>query len=166
MTILVGPHIGLVVEGPGDVNALPLLLRAYTRSVGDFRDILGKPIPLNSISKATVSGGIEGYCSTAARRPGCKAVLVVVDSDKHCPAEFGESLRSRAQGVIEQPVVVAAAQHNFEDWIFASAESLDLGLVYSAEASGIAEIKRARKPLAYVKPVQQPKLTSRMDLES
>jgi len=35
------PHIGIVVEGPGDFASVPLLLRNYMNSREDYRDILG-----------------------------------------------------------------------------------------------------------------------------
>lgn len=157
------PHIGLVVEGNGDKGAVPLLLRKRLYSLGEYSDIVGKPVPLHGVDKATREGGIEGYVSAAAR-PGARGVLVVVDCDARDPARLEEELSRRASTVTPIPVRVVAAVRDFEDWIYASAETLDLGLVFDEER-GLTAIKRALLPHKYVKPTWQPRLADRMDLE-
>ena len=102
------PHIGLVVEGAGDKGALPILLRAYLHSRSKYRDLFGKPVPAHGRDKALRPAGLEGYVATAAARPGCKAVLVVLDGEDDCVAQLGPQLleRTRATG---KPVVIALA---------------------------------------------------------
>ena len=64
------------------------------------------------------------------------------------------------------PVVVALAECCFEDWLYASAETLELdGLEYDEGKNGLSEIRAALHPKKYVKPVWQPRLTGRMDME-
>lgn len=158
------PHIGLVVEGAGDRSALPVLLRAHLYADHEFRDILGKPVPAHGREKATGDGGIEGYVATAGLRPGCVGVLVVLDGEGDCVAELGPTLLQRASSVIGKPVRIALADRDFESWIYASAESLDLNLEYAENVAGQGAIKAALKPQKYVKPTWQPRLASRMDL--
>lgn len=160
------PHIGLVVEGAGDRNALPILLRSHLQNCGEYRDILGKPVPLHGRDKAIVPNGIEGYVATAGSRPGCLGVLVVLDGEGDCVAERGPQLADRARSVVGIPVNVALADHDFEDWIYASAETLSLpDLVFEPDRRGVTVIKAALRPSAYTKPVWQPRLTSRMDAQ-
>lgn len=159
------PHVGLVVEGPGDKQALPILLRAHLYTAGEFRDVLGKPVPLNGRTKAFTPNGIEGYVFTAANRPGCVGVLVVLDGEGDCVARDGPSLRQRGDQVSRVPVRVALADGDFEDWLYASAETLGLGLnSYDCAQRGQSAIKRVLQPASYTKPVWQPRLASRMDL--
>lgn len=159
------PHVELVVEGAGDLRALPIVLRAHLGTTGEFRDVLGKPVPLHGRTKAFVPGGIEKYVATAASRPGCVSVLVVLDGDKDCVAEAGPSLRERFDEVSRVPVQVALAERNFEDWLYASAETLDLELDgYDRDQSGLHALKVALRPGAYTKPVWQPRLAYRMNL--
>ncbi|WP_148077054.1 hypothetical protein [Nocardioides aurantiacus] len=158
------PHIGLVVEGAGDRGALPVLLRMHLASAADFRDILGKPVPAHGREKAIAEGGLEGYVVTAGLRPGCVGVLVVLDGEGDCVAELGPNLLSRAAEVIGKPVRIALADVDFESWIYASAESLQLDLTYSEGVNGQGAIKGALKPQKYVKPTWQPRLASRIDL--
>lgn len=93
------PRIELVVEGPGDAKAAPLLLRDWMHLRGDYRDLLGKPIPCNGRENATCLGGIEGYVATAAARPGCKAVLVILDGEGDDVFELGPRLLGRLRSV-------------------------------------------------------------------
>lgn len=159
------PHIALVVEGIGDRGAVPLLLRAHLNGRGEYRDLLGKPIPFNGKGSATVEGGIERYVATAALRPGCRGVLVVLDADREASCVEGPSLRERAQEVVGVPVVVALAERDYEDWIYASVETLGLGDAEWVEgANGGNELKRLLAPKSYIKPTWQPRLTSRMDI--
>lgn len=159
------PHIGLVVEGAGDKQALPILLRAHLHRDEEFRDVLGKPVPLHGRTKAFVPNGIEGYVATAASRPGCVGVLVVLDGEGDCVATDGPSLRQRADQVSRVPVRVALADKSFEDWLYASAETLDLGLGgYDDDQGGLHALKLALRPASYTKPVWQPRLAGRMDV--
>ena len=77
---------------------------------------------------------------------------------------LGPSLLVRATAKSRVPVRVALADRDFEDWLYASAETLGLGIVaYDPEQRGQAAIKSALRPRAYAKPVWQPKLAAKMD---
>lgn len=159
------PHVGLVVEGAGDLRALPIVLRAHLSAREEFRDVLGKPVPLHGRTKAFVPGGIEKYVAVAASRPGCVGVLVVLDGEGDCVAADGFSLRQRADQVSRVPVRTALADRDFEDWLYASAETLGLGLDgYADGQRGQHALKKALKPASYTKPVWQPRLASRLDV--
>lgn len=160
------PHVGLVVEGAGDRGALPVVLRSYLHARGEYRDILGKPVPLHGRDKAFVPNGIEGYAAVAGARPGCVGVLVVLDAEGDCVAQRGPELFTRARCAIQVPVHVALADTAFEDWLYASAETLRLdGLNFDPQKSGGSMIKHALRPAAYNKPVWQPRLAARMNID-
>lgn len=164
MTVMNGPHVGLVVEGPGDKGALPALLRRHLEAQEKFADVLGKPVPLNGKGSATRPGGIEGYVATAARR-GCVGVLVLLDADKDSSCVLGPELLDRAQAVVGVPVVIAIAERDYEDWLYASIETLELSehQTWDSSKRGKSVIESLLRPVAYAKPVWQPKLTYRMD---
>lgn len=161
------PHLGLVVEGRGDQNAVPVLLRSHFVAQGIHQDVLGKPIPVHGREKATRPRGIEGFVSVAASRPGCRAILVVLDGEGDCVGTMGPALLQRIQSVVgHKPSTVALADLQYEDWLHASIETLGLGdHVYDKDRSGISTIKAALAPAKYAKPVWQPRLTARLDLE-
>lgn len=159
------PHIGLVVEGAGDRGAVPVVLRNYLHANAEYRDILGKPVPAHGRDKALRPNGIEGFVTTAALRPGCVGVLVILDGEGDCVAELGPLLQGRAQSVTGKPVALALADRDFEDWLFASAETLQLELTFDETRSGQGAITDAIRPAKYVKPTWQPRLAHRIDIE-
>jgi hypothetical protein len=123
--------------------------------------MLGAPIAANGLSNLTKPGGIEGFVRVASAREGAQVVVIVADSDKECVKDRAEELFPRAVGRL--PVVLALAERNFEDWIFASAESaLDGNVAYSADQSGLAQIKSVQR---YTKSVDQAKLAARIDFD-
>lgn len=159
------PHIGLVVEGPGDRGALPALLRMHLHGKDDYREILGKPVTLKGKGSATTDNGIEGYVAAAAR-PGCVGVIVLLDADDDASCQLGPELLARAQSVVGVPVIIAIAERDFEDWIYRSVETLDLGWEgpWDPSKRGGNVIQSLMPRGGYEKPVWQPKLTHRMDL--
>jgi hypothetical protein len=76
--------------------------------------------------KMTTAGGIERAVTAAALRVAAKGgVLVLLDADDDCPAEYGPLLRSRAQAARpDKQVSVVLANHEFEAWFLAAAPSL------------------------------------------
>lgn len=161
------PHIGVVVEGPGDSLALPILLRIWLQGRDDFRDVLGKPAICNGRERAIAKDGIERYVAAVAARPGCRAVLIVLDSEGDPACNLGPQLMARAQNATRLPVSICLAERCWEDWLHASIETLDLGseLVYQENSRGMGVIVKALQPRKYVKPTWQPRLTARMDIE-
>ncbi len=159
------PHIGLVVEGPGDVAAVPLLLRRWLHLQGEFRDLLGKPVNCNGRTKALARNGLEGKVATAIARPGCKGVLVILDGEGDAVCSLGPNLLSRARSVTGAPVALTLADTKYEAWLCASAETLALSsLTCEVGADPEYAIRCALLPAKYVKPTWQPRLTERMDL--
>lgn len=160
------PHIGLVVEGRGELGAVPIILRAHLQQArNDFRDLLGKPVPCHGRNKALVKNGLEGYVVTAAGRPGCLGVLVILDAERDAACVLGPNLLSRAKTVTSKPVAVALAESKYESWLVASVETLGLeGLQFPVRGDPVTAIRTALKT-AYVKPTWQPRLSARMDLE-
>jgi len=161
------PHLGLVVEGRGEIQAVPALLRKRLEEKGDYRDIVGKPVPCNGRFNALRPRGIEGYVAVAAARPGCRGVLVVLDGEGDAVCELGPELAKRAsQHSAGKEVVTCLADAKYEDWLVSSAESLELpNLAYRPEADAVKVLREALHPIKYVKPIWQPKLTYRMSLD-
>jgi len=92
--------------------------------------------------------------------------LVVVGGAALAVALAFGGLGARAASQSGKPFAVALAEANFEDWLYASAETLDIGLgSYVPNVRGLPAIVAALKPRKYVKPTWQPRLASRVDLE-
>lgn len=119
--------IAVVVEGQGEEEALPVLLRRIAAEM-DPPVYLRHPIELvrRLRNKIVKPRELENAVELAARNLGGRgAILVLLDSDDDCPAELGPSLLKRAQGARKDlPVGVALANREFESWFVAAADSL------------------------------------------
>ena len=105
-----------IVEGDGEVEAVPLLLRRLGQNMNP-PVILEVPRPIRSNRhKIIKSGELERAVRLAAKRAGkCGAILVLLDSDDDCPGVLGPHLFQRAiseRGDI--PLSVALAKREYE----------------------------------------------------
>ena len=171
-------HIGCIVEGHGEVEAVPILIRRVAESF--YPELLIdtlRPIRVsrNQIVKA---GELERAVELAARKiSGQGAIFILLDSDDDCPAQLGPELLRRAlQARSDLPIAVVLAKHEFESWFLAAAESLrghrglksDLQSPYNPE--GIRGAKgwlrqRLESGETYREILDQPALTARFDLD-
>lgn len=161
-------HIALVVEGHGDLVAVPEMLRRYLALRGHSGVQVGRPLNAKNRAKLLKAGELERFSELALRQPGAAALLVVFDADKDLACEIGPAALSRLVPQIRVPVKVCVAIREFENWIMASAETVFDGLEppVDPEGTGAAHaIKQALKPRAYVKPRDQPALTKRIDFD-
>jgi len=119
------PVIASVVEGDGEVAALPKLLHRIATEL-DVLNLL-TPTPMRiPRGKLTTNGGIErAVAAEALRVPGKGGVLVLLDADDDCPAEYAPILLARARHARpHKQVTVVLANREFEAWFLAAAPSL------------------------------------------
>ena len=118
--------IGCIVEGHGEVEAVPILIRRVAaHHYPELTTVIPPPIriPRNKVFKA---GELERAVGLAVRSIGRQgAVFILLDSDDDCPAELGPALLRRISQVFRHaPIAVVLAKHEFEAWFLAAAESL------------------------------------------
>ena len=119
-------QIGCIVEGHGEVEAVPLLIRRVAADLyPELAVITPRPIRI-SRDKLLQAGGLEQRIEIVTVRIGAQgAIFVILDSDDDCPAELGPDLLHRASQVhTGLPVAVVLAKCEFEAWFLAAAESL------------------------------------------
>ena len=119
-------NIGCVVEGKGEVKAVPILIRRVAAiHCPELVPVITTPIrfPRNKVFKA---GELEHAVGIAVRSIGRQgAILVILDSDNDCPAKLAPTLLHRISPVFRNiPIAVVLAKHEFEAWFLAAAESL------------------------------------------
>lgn len=115
-----------IVEGQGEVAAVPVLLRRLISQINPPVAIdIAQPIrqPRGSLLKA---GRIEAAVQFAAIEMGQDgAVLILIDSEGDCPREHGPSLAERARTARDDKrISVVLAHCEYEAWFLASASSL------------------------------------------
>jgi hypothetical protein len=118
--------IACIVEGHGEVEAVPILVRRIARAV-DASIVLDLKKPIRvARNKLVKTGEIERSVELAAARiAGRGGILILVDADDDCPAKLGPDLLHRArQARSDVPLAVVLAKCEFEAWFLAAATSL------------------------------------------
>ena len=171
-------QIGCIVEGHGEVAAVPILIRRVASNLYPALPI-DTPRPMRvSRSKVVQEGELERVVELAARNIRAQgAIFILLDSDDDCPAQLGPVLLCRArQARGDLPIAVVLAKHEFESWFLAAAESLrghrglrnDLQPPNNPEAISGAKgwlKQQMESDETYRETLDQPGLTARLDLD-
>lgn len=165
--------IGLIVEGQGDVLALPVLVRRIAQEMAERFDV--KVLQPMRVKRGRFSDSFDDYARASTfLATKADAVITVLDADDDCPVELGANLRSRAQDCIGHvQVAVTVANKEYETWLLAGVESLRglRGVSEDAEVpANLEDIRGAKGRLAsmmsghYSETVDQPAMTAKVDL--
>jgi hypothetical protein len=158
--------IACLVEGHGEVRAVPALLRRLAQ----HRDIwhLRVPTPQRVPRSRLVNRGelVTQVQAIARRVPGPGGVLVLLDADDDCPAKLGVDLQAQAQAARpDKKVAVVLANKEFEAWFLASAGSLAAGFEPPPEPEAIRDAKGwLAHRMRYRETVDQARLAAQFDL--
>jgi hypothetical protein len=167
-----------IVEGDGEVRAVPILIRRIIThySPGAYVPV-ERPIPV-SRSGLIQTDLLERTIELAARRTKpSDGILLLLDADDECPRELAEALLIRARAARpDRSISVVAANREYEAWFLAAAQSIrgKRGLAEDMEPPADPEaIRDAKGWLArhtprgftYKPTVDQPALTDLFDLE-
>jgi hypothetical protein len=117
--------IACIVEGHGEVEAVPVMLRRIAAEQGRVYPEVLRPMRVPA-SKLVKEGELERAVEFAARKCGPDGgILVLLDCDDGCPAELGPELLARAAPIRpEQPIAVVLAKREYEAWLIAAASSI------------------------------------------
>lgn len=164
--------IGCIVEGHGEVEAVPILIRRLAQRL-DPTLVVRIPPPLRCPrTKLIKAGELERAVELIARKVAPDgAIFVLLDSDDDCPAQIGPYLVSQAAVArSDLPVAVVLAKREYEAWFLAAAPSLGLASNLSdpPDPEMVRDAKgtlRHRLPGSYGETLDQPKLTARFDID-
>jgi hypothetical protein len=171
------PKIATIVEGHGDVEAIPILIRriAQALSPGSAVD-LPHPIRVER-QRLLKEGELERAVEFAARQCGVDGrILVLLDADDDCPKELATRILERAAAQrADRMIRVVIAKREYEAWFLAAAESLagkrgiDEAVAAPGEPESIRDAKgwlsaRMQDGRSYRETLDQPALTAVFDL--
>lgn len=136
-----------IVEGDGEVQAVPVLLRRLRDEIQAYGLDIGKPIRKKR-AQLVRETSLREAVRLALLQPECRAVLVLLDGDDDCPKELAPRLdrwaRSEAGAT---PCSVVIAHREYEAWFLAALESLrgKRGIRASAASASDPEAPRGAK---------------------
>lgn len=154
--------IQCVVEGYGEIEALPTLLRRLSATAGNYDLRYALPIRQNS-SKLMTTEGIARAVELALQTDDVAAILIVFDGDLDlergediytcfCPKTDLPALRSAAQAAARGvPCEVVVAVKEFEAWFLAGIEGLALVGKTAPDAQCPTNFEVSRSPKALVR---------------
>ncbi len=119
-------RIASIVEGHGEVEAVPILIRRHADWVGWQGTVEVKHPIREPASKMIQERELERWIDLAIRKlRGPGGIFILLDGHGRCPAALGPELLRRVRrfspGV---PAAVVVAHHEYEAWFLAAAESL------------------------------------------
>ena len=172
-------RIATIVEGYGEVKAVPILLRRLAeRLSSDFVVDAPRPIRIGRY-KILKAGELERAVELAARQAGADGcILILLDAEDDCPARLGPELLQRARSERSDcDIRVVLAKAEYEAWFLAAGGSVagKRGIAESAvpppEPESIRDAKgwlSAHMPpgQSYSPTLDQPALTTSFDLDS
>lgn len=170
--------IACIVEGHGEIEAVPVLIRRVAANRYPELPIdVPPPIRVNR-NKIVKEDELEHAVELAALQAGLQgAIFIILDSDDDCPAKLGPELLQRALQVQSNlPIAVVLAKREFEAWFLAAADSLrgQRGLKNELQPpNNPEEIRGAKEWLThqmesnrkYKETLDQPAFTARFDFE-
>jgi hypothetical protein len=179
--------VATIVEGHGEVNALPVLLERVWREIikGEYIEVLRPPIrqPRNRLAlnkDDALKNAVElaakklHHSRTALSDPELILILIDADSDPACL--LAPKMLQAAQGARkDKNIACVLAVIEYETWFVASAASLgeflnldkDLELPKDPELQKLGKgwIQKRFKAGRYSESIDQTKLTAKMDLK-
>ena len=169
--------IASIVEGHGEVVALPLLMRRIAAQVATGRVVKTLHpfrVPRQNFLKP---GEIERRVEFVANRSGANGrILILLDANSDCPKTLAAEITQRArQARSDRAIQVVLAKMEYEAWFLAAAESVaerrgiksDIGSPPDPEAVRDAKgwiSKHMKTGRSYSPSADQPALTAVFDM--
>ncbi|HAH07456.1 MAG TPA: hypothetical protein DCM05_13205 [Elusimicrobia bacterium] len=164
-----------IVEGHGEVRAVPVLLRRLLAEAQCFGVEVGRPI-LRTQAQFRSKVEVEKAVRLALFHPDCAAVVILFDGEDDCPKDVADKARAWARGAAGQiPCDVVVAYREYETWLLSAVESLhgECGISNVATAPDNPESRRDAKgaleefmPVrrAYSETLDQPAMSAVFDM--
>ena len=117
-----------IVEGDGDAAAFPeLLVRIIQDKYGryDVHVARGKNKVVKANSRDKLVSRLDKFLLHAQKKPGCEAVLILLDADTDCPVTLAQTLGEKCTEIGTRcPVEIVCANRSYESWFLASIETI------------------------------------------
>lgn len=120
------PTLVTIVEGRGEVSALPILIRRIA-AVAAPSVVARVPTPIRvKRERFLKENELERYVDLAARQAGSDGrILILLDADDDCPPQLATDILQRARTArSDRRIEAVLAQREYEAWFLAAADSV------------------------------------------
>lgn len=159
-----------IVEGQGEVTAVPVLLRKLLWAQGVYDVAI--PRPINAHGSGGLARRLERFVELAQRDPRCDGVMVVQDGEGECPKELARGYVARVRdSFLKHPVAVVIARCMYEAWLVASVPTIMPGVApLEGDPEALGDPKawldaQMRPGRAYKETTDQESMTADLDPE-
>lgn len=167
-----------IVEGHGEVTAVPILIRRIVSHYAPHTYVnVARPIRRGR-SDLLQADGVERTLELAARQTrATDGILILLDADDDCPRELADALAARAKAARpDRRTAVVLANREYEAWFLSAARSLrgQRGLADNLEPPSDPEsirdakgwlVQHTPRGFTYKPTIDQLELTKVFDLE-
>ncbi len=168
--------IASIVEGHGEVQAVPVLIRRVAAYVAPGVGVDVRRPHRRPRSKLVRADVLEDYRRIVFEESPGAHLLVLLDADDDCPAELGPRLLECIASPPPSRGAVVVAKSEYEVWFLASADSLGGRRGLRSELDAPEDPERVRDAKgwvqrnrvdgrAYSPPVDQAALTDGIDID-
>lgn len=168
--------IACIVEGDGEVHAVPLLLRRMAEAKGVYDLVIRPPIRVHRDRFLRRPEEARRQLLLARGKAGEGGhVLVLLDADDDCPVHLAAEVRAVAEQIVQGASVhVVIANREYEAWLLAAIDSLAGKRGLRGDVEPLADpdsVRNAKGRISlcmasgrYHEVSDQPALTARFDL--
>lgn len=114
-----------IVEGDGEVVALPILVRRLAERFGRYDVEVLQPLRIHREKFLRRDDEFRRMLELAQAKASGGTVFVLLDADDDCPVDLAALIRKKAAPVLHAvQLAVVVANREYEAWLLASAESI------------------------------------------
>ncbi|WP_031431082.1 DUF4276 family protein [Methylomicrobium agile] len=171
-------NVTAIVEGDGEVIALPVLLRRLNEWLTPevYVDV-GYPIRVRRDRFLNKDDEFRRHLTLAANKCGDEGwILILFDADDDCPAELSQEILCRAQSIVpHRKISVVLANREYEAWFIAAAESLQGNRGFNCDPAKAIDPERPRDAKGWIEAcmanrsygetTDQPAFSAQIDLQ-
>ena len=145
--------VAAIVEGDGEVQSLPVLIRRMNHWKPASRPV--RPLPPIRVRRDRFlnrKDEFRKYVLLAESKCGSDGwLLILLDADDDCPAELSQNILQRVSEITPHPrVSVVVANREYEAWFIAAAQSLNGHRGFRFDGETVTDAERPRNAKGWI----------------
>lgn len=124
--------IFITAEGPGDVEALPILARKALQSIGAYHIKVLPPFRIGGLNSAIYGANLQKAINLSQVSSSTKFVMICLDLDDGCIVEKYNLIKSKIPAIypsLIKPIGICFFQREYETMFLRNGEKFPSGIV-------------------------------------